>query len=309
IGQYVSSFVGVTFNPEAGKVEEAQRHLEYYFQESGTRFLPLLGVKGGAQGSASPWAQICQAKVAGSLVTKTTINNEILSLLPFLASKPSIQNLGGGAVVNTTALVAYPENPIDVATQMESPVEIGVKMKSREAIRKSLGVTLPGFPQATEVLKLDAEANITCKDLNQIAFQLALDNSTQEAQERYAQYGRPITFKDDLVYGTGIQWSSTGLIIEESDAGLLVQGVALVTPVSSFLFPGMHYCKVMSPYRAMEWINVDSLRAQKTVNQVEVFLNCLELIHRELGRHLLFKLLRTYTPHFLNCLERIQRTF
>ena len=264
IGQYVSTFVSVTFGSVGSMVEEAKRQLVYYFKDSGKRFLPLLGVKSlDKKGSVSPWAQICQAKVAGKYLARTAINNRILQLLPFLESKPSIEKLGSGIIINTTARIDYESNPMDVSTHKESPVEIDVKMKSRDAIKKALNVTLPQFLQAIEILGLDKENNITCKDLNQIAFHLALKNSTTEAQERYTKYGRPITFKDDIVYGTGFQWSTKSMGLEESDHGLLVQGVALVTSIKSLMFPGMHYCKVLSPYRAMEWINVDSLRTHK----------------------------------------------
>ncbi|GFS10221.1 hypothetical protein ElyMa_003055700 [Elysia marginata] len=261
IGRYVSSFLAVTFSKVPEMKEEAQRDLNFYFKESGKRFLPLLGVKAlDVKGTVSPWAQICQAQLAGKFVARTTINNKILQGFSFLESKPSIEKLGMGAIINTTSLVEYEKNPLDVSLNKESPKEIDVKMKSKDAIKKVLNVTLPEFLQAIEVLKLDKEKNITCKDLNQLAYQLALKNSTTEAQERYRRHGRLITFKDDLVYGTGFQWASQPLVIEESDKGLTVQGVALVTSMSSTFFPGMHYCKVLSPYRAMEWINVDSLR-------------------------------------------------
>jgi len=41
------------------------------------------------------------------------------------------------------------------------------------------------------------------------------------------------------------------------------QFVVATTPVKSKYLPtGMHYCKLLSPARAMEWIYLDSLRAR-----------------------------------------------
>ena len=98
----------------------------------------------------------------------------------------------------------------------------------------------------------------------QLALTVALNASTPDAVRRYKAANRPIIFADDQVFGNGLYWTSTPLHLEENSDGLHVQGVALKTSVTSMLFPGMHYCKVMSPYRAMEWINVDSLRKPDT---------------------------------------------
>ncbi|GFN76819.1 hypothetical protein PoB_000332500 [Plakobranchus ocellatus] len=257
IGRYVSHFLTVTFSTIQSEVTEAKMQLDYDFKESGTRFQPLLNVKAlDMAGSICPWAQRVQGYLAGKLISRTTINNIILGEPKFAESKPSLARVGNRLVINTTTEIKYEWNIFDVSLNKESPREISVKMKSREAIEKALDSN----PEA-EVLMLNKNSSIpTCRSMNEQALNLALKNSTITAQERYKNRGRPLTFKDDIVYHTGIQWLTAALALDEDDKGLSVQSVALYVPMSSAVFPGMHYCKVLSPYRAMEWINVDSLR-------------------------------------------------
>ncbi|GFO10049.1 hypothetical protein PoB_003655400 [Plakobranchus ocellatus] len=257
IGRYVSHFLAVTFSTVQSEVAEAKMQLDNDFMESGTRFQPLLNMKAlDRAGNTCPWAQIVQGYLAGKLVSRTIINNVILGEPKFARSKPSLVRVGNRLVISTTTEVKYEWNIFDVSINKESPREISVKMKSREAIEKALG----SYPEA-EVLMLNKNSIPTCRFMNEQALNLALKNSTIAAQERYKSRGRPLTFKDDIVYGTGIKWLAAPLALDEDDKGLSVQSVGRYEPMSSAAFPGMYYyCKVLSPYRAMEWINVDSLR-------------------------------------------------
>ena len=259
IGRSVSSFLAVTFSSAQAIVDASKKRLDDAFNDSGKRFLPLLQIKAlDVKGGASPWALECQKMMARYLASKIRVQNTIFEATQaFLKSKPSLNKQGSSVVINTTALVSYVKNPFDFSSKLQSPIEIDVKMKSRGAIKQALNATIPNS------FDFEKDEDLTCRNLNEMAYKLALKISTPDAQARYRAQSRQITFKDDIVYGTGLQWSSQPLVIEESDAGLVVQGVALVTSVTSPFFPGMHYCKVLSPYRAMEWINVDSLRTHK----------------------------------------------
>ncbi|GFN84838.1 titin [Plakobranchus ocellatus] len=256
IGRYVSHFLTVTFSTIKLEVTEAKMQLHHNFKESGTRFQPLLNVKAlDMAGNTCPWAQVVQGHLARKLVSRTNINNKILSKLEFASSKPSLARVDNRLIINTIATISYEKNDLDISLHKESPLEISIKMTSRQAIEKALG-----FDPEIEVLKLNKKSIATCRFMNEQAVHLALRSSIIAAQERYRKRGRPLTFKDDVVYESESQWLAASLALDEDDKGLSVQSVALYVPMSSAVFPGMYYCKVLSPYRAMEWINVDSLR-------------------------------------------------
>ncbi|CAL1546696.1 unnamed protein product [Lymnaea stagnalis] len=272
IGAHVSNFLTVTFNsPTAAAVRDAKAALDKSFTDSGTRFQPLLNIKGlDSDGQSSPWAVSSQEFIAGDLVERTKTENKIDSEAVFLSSKPSLVRSGNDVTIKTTTFLKYETNTLDISTIPESPKEVDIKFKSYEAIQEALGLgpqkALKLGPK--EALKRGPHESVghnatSCRLLNELAFGAAFSNSTSQAQERYKAHGRPILFEDDVVYSNGFTWTNTPLKMTEDDAGLHVQSIALNIPVHSIIYPGNFYCKLLSPYRAMEWINVDSLRAHK----------------------------------------------
>uniref|UniRef100_A0A2C9L2H0 Alpha/beta hydrolase fold-5 domain-containing protein n=1 Tax=Biomphalaria glabrata TaxID=6526 RepID=A0A2C9L2H0_BIOGL len=257
IGKQVSNFLTVTFDgPSAMDVLEAKEAIVDSFVDSGKRFEPLLFVNSMDEVPillTSPWSVLCQEVMAGQLAPKIKVDNLVAPTETiFVVSFPSIARNSTDLVVKTKSFIQYDSNPLDISTTPESPQEVDVKCKSYEAIQSALNVSA----------SLTA-ANTTCRDLNELALNIAYLNSRSEAQQRYKSKGRPLTFQDDVTYKSGFEWAENPLKLVEDDSGLHVQSVALRVSLHSPVFPGDFYCKVISPYRAMEWINVDSLRAHK----------------------------------------------
>jgi hypothetical protein len=65
------------------------------------------------------------------------------------------------------------------------------------------------------------------------------------------------------MHSVGPVWALSELGLQEDDVGLHVTSVGLLSPVDfqPDVVAGMHYCKSLSVYRALEWMYVDSLRA------------------------------------------------
>ncbi|KAK3719758.1 hypothetical protein RRG08_040061 [Elysia crispata] len=248
IGEYVDCFVTAIFCASATKVEEAKRQLEKSFAESKERFQPLLEMKALQEKAGScPWANETQKDFAGEFRDSIQVKNKILEISDFITSKPSISPSERGIVVNNTALIEYEEDYQTRPAVKQSPKEILIKLKSRGAIKEALG--------------LDASCDEpTGKSLNELALQVALNGATDEARLRYQSRGRPIVFEEDHVTATGKEWISTPLKTWEDDTALHVQSVTLYTSTTSDMYPGMHYCRLMAPYRALEWVLIDSLR-------------------------------------------------
>jgi len=147
-----------------------------------------------------------------------------------------------------------------------SASEIGTKMSSRQCLLE-LGV---GVPASFNV----SDAPDFCRMANEAAYQYALDHASPATKARFAAHGQPYTFGPDLQKSGGPLFLDAGITYaDEGDAGVRIQSPAQKTdrdywaqhfpfPRPSFIpDPGcFHYCKLLSPARAMEWVYVDGLR-------------------------------------------------
>ncbi|KAK7098990.1 uncharacterized protein [Littorina saxatilis] len=230
--------------------------LDKAYNDTNTIMQPLLTVKEMDQNSQNSvqWAIQAQYLQSGLTKKQVKVTDELLSEMSFLDSKPKIQGSGNDFTIQTFAHLAFSSNPLDISTVPSAPRVLSFKMKTFEAVKDAM-------PAGTTFNT--SASNITCKNINQAAFNLALQSSSPVARRRYLDHGRPIFFNDDVLHSTGLGWSTSNLGLQEDDQGLHVTSQALKTrlhePIN--LFSGMHYCKGLSPYRAMEWIYVDSLRS------------------------------------------------
>ena len=163
-----------------------------------------------------------------------------------------------------------------------SAAEMKSKMKSRQAIQQAANVT-DAVSEKSSFEDLDGNANGNCAEINAAALQWASDKAIERTRARYEKYGQKMvssTEGDKKVCAAGPCWIWSSLEYE----GRGKDGdVTLVPPAFPFKnnnpFPcdekkypvddrkvvlpctaGMHYCKLVSPARVMEWMMVDSLR-------------------------------------------------
>mmetsp|Transcript_60379 Transcript_60379/g.127926 ORF Transcript_60379/g.127926 Transcript_60379/m.127926 type:complete len:576 (-) Transcript_60379:387-2114(-) len=122
-----------------------------------------------------------------------------------------------------------------------------------------------------------------CAMTNEKAYQWALATAGKATQARFQKYGQKYTFGKDIQKAGGPLFLNARLQFKEvpstdgsGDAVIEVSAPAQKTemdywqkhfhiPRPSFIpDPGcFHYCKLLSPARALEWIYVDSLRAKR----------------------------------------------
>ncbi|GMH59636.1 hypothetical protein TL16_g02868 [Triparma laevis f. inornata] len=101
----------------------------------------------------------------------------------------------------------------------------------------------------------------TCKEVNEYFYEQALQSiEGTEVYNRYLQSGKKICFKDDFdaYFSAGPAWIKESLEIKEDDDCLSVASVKIDTALDSNLFPGVHYCKLLSPARVLDWVMTDS---------------------------------------------------
>ncbi|XP_072028831.1 uncharacterized protein [Amphiura filiformis] len=235
---------------------EARNRLHKAVSKTNDTFYPLFVAEDYEQsGMASEWAIISQELVASvppELTNKLRVTNQIYAdQQDFELSKPSVfKNLEGKTVVTTTSKVNKPNNPSDNSLTEESADEIATKMKNQQAIKEVLGNGQYG-------VMLD------CKELNQEVFAWALTMASPQVLDRYNKKGRQMTFRNDFIAKTRHKWLNSSLMYTYTvDGDIVLTSTSLYTspkfPVPKIA--GVYYCKQLSPYRAMEWVYVDSLR-------------------------------------------------
>ena len=250
IGKYFNAFLTATFSSNDSQIDEALDQLSVAFLRSVKKFQPFLDVRNlDTDGKESMWTLLAQEYFAEEYGGRVAVSNKILQNPWFFGKEPTISFNDDHMIIGTIALI-HARDRTDFRKLLrgkESPIEINMKLVSKDAIWKALG--------SQNDTSLRSEPN-TCKSLNRLALILALSSSSEEARERYFSRGRPIILENDAMRGFNTLWAPTSLQTWEDEGGLHVRAIALVTSND-------HYCKVMSPYRAMEWVNVDSLRAYR----------------------------------------------
>ncbi|KAG7154856.1 hypothetical protein Hamer_G019667 [Homarus americanus] len=185
-------------------------------------------------GVRSPWTEHGQ-RIMSAVLDKyseyLTVTDTIFeTLLKFSSSKPHVV-LEQKMANTTTSTHIYPNpNRLSVGSEPITSKEMGTKFKSREAIMELL---IP--------LGVEFGDEVSCRDINQTR-------------------GRSSTFHPDEVKLTGSGWLEAHLLYSITDAGLEVKSPSLPTDVNvGFGLGGMHYCKLLTPTRALEYLIIDSL--------------------------------------------------
>ena len=154
---------------------------------------------------------------------------------------------------------------LDTGFTHATAAEIRLKMKSRQLYRRN--TVDPFAPYEVDNMNV-------CKEINELAYKWALEHASPHARARFLQYGTEMRFIEDYHFpiAIGPLWINTKLRMKErQDAAsgetvLEVQSISMKTDLDSWinkLHPdsgGQHYCKLLSPARAMEWIYTDGLR-------------------------------------------------
>ncbi|GFS05626.1 titin [Elysia marginata] len=260
IGKYVDTFLTATFSSETAKVDSALLELEQAYSEAAEKLQPFLDVKAlDVSGNFSQWTIMAQQHVAGEFVDQIRVNNKMWDDSWFFFNKPSITKNGDLTEVNTMSLVHYSLSSPEYLMMVNMPREVNMKLMPKDAIWAALTDGNNASDTQGPQSSLRSEPS-TCKSLNELALEIALNHSTTEAQNRYRKKGRPIVFEEDDIKLTDIAWSLKSLDYWENKSGFHVRAIAYHPASRGTRNPGMLYCKVLSPYRAMEWVNLLSLK-------------------------------------------------
>lgn len=238
-------------------------------------------VKGGCP-DKSGWPVVAQALIAGKLdgwsfeasnefvdCSSTPLTGEVFHL-------PTITNDSATKTVRTTTYSQCQWDTLDAGDSgfvYTSASEIGTKLSSRQCLLiEGVGATNTSFA---------VDDPDFCMMANEKAMEWALGRAGAQSKARYQKWGQPLTFGPDIGKAGGPLFLYAGIIYKDNgDAGVEVSSPMQKTEIdywkkhfgpiprpSSVPDPGcFHYCKLLSPARAMEWIYVDGLRRHMPLN-------------------------------------------
>jgi hypothetical protein len=155
-------------------------------------------------------------------------------------------------------------NPVDDWKLSNAPLsayETKTKLKSRQKIYQSVGKADADFTL------LDKQGN-ECKMLNEKVMSWALSQAGAGVKSTYQAVGTKYLFGNDVESGNGGEWIYQSLEYKENKTANTVTLESRSLPLDEDelvpIFKSMHYCKLLSPFRAMEWIYIDSLYAKES---------------------------------------------
>ena len=134
-----------------------------------------------------------------------------------------------------------------------SAIEIATKLASRQFVHDLLGAPAP----------TTLDDGDRCMAINQRAFETALAASSEEARTRFLTKGARLSMAPDQTPkpNGGPWWIWGYLAFTKQPNATEVQSWASFTPLDGLSYgAGTHYCKLLSPARALEWIYTDGLR-------------------------------------------------
>ena len=116
-------------------------------------------------------------------------------------------------------------------------------------------------------------AGNNCMEINQAAIDWALSKLPASTKSRYEKYGQKLMVAEDLstcIAGPCWIWDPLRITRDDANNTVTIQSVMFATE-NEETYPcgeskkipcsaGFHYCKLLSPAKALEWMYVDGLR-------------------------------------------------
>lgn len=135
-----------------------------------------------------------------------------------------------------------------------------------------IGCKLLAATRIEQQLKVKAAQNhLPCSEMNKMAVHLAERLALSSTLKRYQATGRKWCFLPDSPSVAGPVWVfHDRLQLHENNSCMSVQSPAMLTDVNAEIYPGIHYCKVLSPARALDWMMTDSLKPGSRTMEVVV---------------------------------------
>jgi len=229
------------------------------------------------------WAKVAQTVIAGDAPGYTTVSPSNyyvkLSSSPVDGGEFHLPHIFPNNVTLVVNITTYAEGSWDKEDGLDNGIaftsasELSAKLVSRQC------VLINSTGNASVPFSVD-DPNF-CSITNQQAYSDALSTAGEKTRQRFLAIGVPFLFGDDIGKDGGPSFIDSPLQFNSvaDNSSVTGKAVQVVAPMCKtevdywkkhFPFPRpswipdpgcYHYCKLLSPARAMEWIYVDGLRA------------------------------------------------
>ena len=246
ISEASAAFINVNDKYNADELGNSQDILAEMIEKTRIMTAPVLEAK--ELEDTGHWCVEAQKLVAGEFAEHLDFNTiNVNSNYSFMRAHANVKQ-GDSGRLNVT-VVSYPRKQKDTLKlgKTISAEDIACKMTSKEKLALLFGVSLK-------------EKIVSCTDINKYAFSLAENKLPESVLDRYHRLGKKVIFEEDFKPYIGPQFVfATKLNFLDTENFLHLSSPILYTSLTSKTYPGKHYCKLISPARAMEWIMTDSL--------------------------------------------------
>jgi hypothetical protein len=220
-------------------------------------------------------AAAAHGAVAGASISTKDSFHDVSDVRPFhlphiFQPKPGTAcSAKDGACEIESTTVSMPiydaKDGLDTGLYPITASEFRTKLKSRQAVWEKAGAINVDF-------NVTDKSNMTiCRAINQASLDWALAHASPKALSRYNSKGQQYRLADDTYAGIGVTgptWIKKALIYTVSADQKYVDISAPTFATENKNLGdesytntvGYHYCKLLSPARAMEWIYADGLK-------------------------------------------------
>lgn len=225
----------------------------YTLSKWNTTTYPLLaGYLTAMTTESASWCSFAQQTLSGLSqddIDKLDISVQTVSSSLQLTNSHTSYTLNGDSLA--IQLVNFPYYEGGFLPKNAGALELGCKALTAERIAQQLNLD----PSTVNF-------NVTCEDVNQISLQTAsslLSKFWPNALQRFSKQGKTFSLEADVIEAAGPLWVFASLNWNEGPNSVSISSPALKTDLNGFFYPGNHYCKLVSPVRAMEWIMTQGL--------------------------------------------------
>jgi len=253
----IGTILGSWLDNVAGVSADAASVLQGWIEKTAPIAAPFIA----ASQADKTWCADAQMLLAGSPPHLQVSLQEVFGSTELEHAHTKGKMNGGDLEATDIFRVYYPSDSIvpSLLPMYQGANDISCKMLSEDKIATMLNLTMPDMSSA--------DVKNKCRLINQKALEKAKDlvkASHPKSLQRFEQQGKKITFEEDSQTSIGPQWLLKGLSVKEESNEITIQSAALISSISSKIYPGNHYCKLLAPSRAVEIVMTTALTQKYT---------------------------------------------